>query len=174
MERRIALVAIVVAVLVALGVAAYAYMAIAPRSHEQAYSPAAPHHARHHPMSPGHPLAGHGHCKPVHPVAKPPRHHGPRIVVSTEFRKHVLGILMSDNRTATLLKEGYNVTAIKPVIEGIVQGDGTVSLKAVKAVVLLREKSGNTRGAALVVVDLVSGKVVRIIEHQVTAWSQTG
>ena len=82
--------------------------------------------------------------------------------------------MMNDSRTAALLKEGYNVTAIKPIIQGVVEGDGTVTLHAVKAAVVLREKNGNTRGAALVVVDLVNNKVVKIIEHETTVWSQQG
>ncbi len=165
MEKRGVLVAIVVAAIVALGVAAYAYTAMKPGSSAKPVAPT-------HPPHPG-PWSH----KPVaHPPRHKPwlRHHGPRLVLSDEFKKHVLEILMSDNRTATLLREGYNVTAIKPIIQGVVEGDGTVTLHAVKAVVVLREKNGNTRGAALVVVDLVNNKVVKIIEHETTVWSQQG
>ncbi len=166
MERHVLLVAIAVAALVALGVAAYAYTTTMHQGRAaDNWAPMAP---MHHRPGPWH------HC----PIAHPPRHgpwvkhHAPRLVLSDEFRHHVLEILMSDNRTAALLKEGYNVTLIKPVIQGVVEGDGTVTLHAVKAIVVLREKSGDTHGAALVVVDLVNNKVVKIVEHETTVWSQ--
>lgn len=161
-------VAIVVAALVALGVAAYAYTAM----NKTSANPYAAHHR------PGHhaPFAAHAPCKPEGPLAKlrEAHRHAPRLVLSQEFRNHVIEILLSDNRTAALLHKGFNVTVIKPIVQGVVEGDGTVTLHAVKAVVLLREKSGNTRAAAIAIVDLVNNKVVRLIEHSVTVWGQQG
>ncbi len=166
MERHVLLAAIAVAALVAFGVAAYAYTAATkPGKAANTWSPMIP---THHRPGPWH------HGQAAHPPRHEPwaKHHGPRLVLSDEFKQHVLEILMSDNRTAALLNEGYNITAIKPVIQGVVEGDGTVTLHAVKAIVVLREKNGNTHGAALVVVDLVNNKVVKIVEHETRVWSQ--
>jgi len=114
----------------------------------------------------------HWHWYPEHPLRHPwiKRHHGPRLVLSNEFKNHVLEILMSDNRTAVLLKEGYKVAAIKPVIEGFVSGNGTVELRAVKAIVVMKKETGVTHGVAVAVVDLVHGKVVRLVGHENIAW----
>lgn len=163
-------VAIVVAALVALGAAAYAYTAM-NKSHVAPYAP------WHHLVPWGHrgPVA-HPHCR--HGGAfyehQQAQRHGPHLVLSQEFREHVVEILMSDNRTAALLHEGFNITAIKPIVQGVVEGDGTVKLHVVKAIVVLREKSGDTRAAAIAVVDLVSGKVVKLVEHSTTVWSSQG
>ena len=188
MERHVLLAAIAIAALVALGVAAYAYASMNKGDAAKPVPRIQPYHGPHEPWWTSN-ASPQGKCPcpwapgPRHhgPAAHPPKHeplarqhHGPRLVLSDEFRHHVLEILMSDNRTAALLNEGYNVTAIKPVIQGVVEGDGTVALHAVKAIVVLREKSGNTHGTALVVVDLVNNRVAKIIEHETTVWGQQG
>lgn len=89
---------------------------------------------------------------------------GPRVVVSDEFKERVVGVLRSDSDTAKLLAEGYNITNVKPVIKAYVGADGTVSFKAVEAIVTLH-KSGT--GWALVIVNIEQSKVVKIYTYSV-------
>jgi hypothetical protein len=81
------------------------------------------------------------------------------ITVSEEFKANVLNITKSDTDVQQLLAEGYNVTAVRPIIETTVEGDGSVVTKATRAVVMLTK---DTTGYASVWVDLTSGKVTRI------------
>lgn len=80
------------------------------------------------------------------------------IEVSDEFTSKVKGILESDPDVSKLLSEGYNVTAIRPVITLSVAGDGTVTMKATRAVATLRKDSS----WAIVHVDVAQGKVISI------------
>uniref|UniRef100_A0A7J3X6N8 Uncharacterized protein n=1 Tax=Thermofilum pendens TaxID=2269 RepID=A0A7J3X6N8_THEPE len=82
------------------------------------------------------------------------------VQVSSEYESRVLEILKADPDTSKLLSEGYNVTAIRPLITAVVSGTGDVSLKAARAVVLLRGPSGS---AAQVLVDVEQGKVLKIV-----------
>jgi len=89
---------------------------------------------------------------------------GPRVEVSEEFKERVTSIVSNDPDASKLLSEGYNITGIKPVIKAYVGADGTVSLKAVEAVVTLH-KSGT--GTALVIVNVEQGKVVKIYTYTI-------
>ena len=84
---------------------------------------------------------------------------GMPITVSEEFKEKVLNITESDSDVQQLLADGYNVTAVRPIIETIVEGDGSVVTKATSAVVMLAK---DTTGYASVWVDLEAAKVTRI------------
>lgn len=84
---------------------------------------------------------------------------GMTITVSDEFKENVLNITESDPDVQQLLTDGYNVTAVRPIIKTIVEGDGSVVTKATSAVVMLAK---DTTGYASVWVDLEAAKVTRI------------
>ncbi len=81
------------------------------------------------------------------------------ITVSDAFKENVLSIAENDSDVKQLLAQGYNVTAIRPIIQTIVEGDGSVVTKATGAMVILQK---DTTGLALVRVDLTAAKVARI------------
>ncbi|MCS7099337.1 MAG: hypothetical protein NZ925_03230, partial [Sulfolobales archaeon] len=89
---------------------------------------------------------------------------GPRVEVSEEYRRKVIDIATKDPDVAKLLAEGYNITAIKPIVKLYVGGDGTVTLRADEAVVVLRKN----RNIALVLVNLREERVTRIIIRGIT------
>ena len=80
------------------------------------------------------------------------------VKVSKEFASKVLNILKRDPDASKLLSEGYNVTAVRPIVTLSVAGDGTVTLKATQAVVTLRKDSS----WAVVRVNVAQGKVISI------------
>lgn len=82
----------------------------------------------------------------------------PPVEVSEEYRERVLEIIRRDPDTAKLLEEGYNVTHVRPIIKAYVGADGSVTLRADQALVVLRKD----RSLALALVDLREGRVVRI------------
>lgn len=84
--------------------------------------------------------------------------YGP-IEVSEEFKENVINIAKKDSDVQNLLNEGYNVTAVKPIIKTVVEGDGTVIAKATSAILILQK---GTTGRAIVWVNLEQGKVTRI------------
>lgn len=88
---------------------------------------------------------------------------GFEVVVSDEFKQKVINILQSDPDTATLLSQGYNVTLVKPIITATVAGDGSVTMRATKAVVVLCNGNG---GRAVVYVDVEAGKVLAIYKFE--------
>jgi len=90
---------------------------------------------------------------------------GPRVEVSEEYRSRVLEILSRDEDAAKLLKEGYNVTAVKPIVKAYVAADGSVTLRASQAMVTLVKKG---EGAAVALVDLEQGKVVKLVVYSKT------
>jgi len=90
---------------------------------------------------------------------------GPRVEVSEGYRSRVLEILSKDEDAAKLLKEGYNVTAVKPIVKAYVAADGTVTLKASQALVTLVKKG---EGVAVTLVDLEQGKVVKLVVYSKT------
>jgi len=92
-------------------------------------------------------------------LGKPRWWRGYSVEVSSEYRERVLSILKSDPDASKLLSEGYNVTAVRPIIRAVVGGTGEVTLQAKEAVVLLR----GPQGFAQVLVDLSQGRVVRIV-----------
>ena len=59
-----------------------------------------------------------------------------------------------------LLADAYNITDVRPIINTIVEADGTVTMKATTAIVML---SQNTTGKAFVTVNVDEGKVTEIV-----------
>ena len=84
---------------------------------------------------------------------------GMTIAVSDEFKQNVLNITENDSDVQQLLADGYNVTGVRPIIQTIVEGDGSVVTKATSAIVMLQK---DTTGYASVFVDLEAAKVTRI------------
>ena len=99
----------------------------------------------------------------------PERHgHGPgggrsgfmAVTISQEFKDNVINIMQNDTDVQQLLADGYNITDVRPIISATVEGDGTVTMKATSAIVVL---SKDTTGRATVWVDLEQAKVTRIM-----------
>lgn len=88
---------------------------------------------------------------------------GFEVIVSDEFKQKVIGILQQDPDTASLLEQGYNVTEVKPIITMIVGGDGSITLKATKAIAILCK---NSAGRVLVYIDVDVGKVLAIYKFE--------
>jgi hypothetical protein len=86
-----------------------------------------------------------------------------QINVSEEFKENVMNIAQSDSDVQNLLSAGYENTNIQPIIKATVQGNGDVTVQATGAIVTLR----NSENRALVQVDLVAGKVTRIVQRTV-------
>jgi len=80
------------------------------------------------------------------------------IEVSEEYTVAVNAILSKDSDVANLVSQGYNVTAIKPIIKTVIGADGTVSTKATTAVVFMQ----GTSGFATVKVDVTNQAVTEI------------
>jgi hypothetical protein len=83
-----------------------------------------------------------------------------RIEISEEYKANIRNILNSDEDVKKLLENGYNITAITPIIKAVVQGNGEVVLKATEATVTLRK---DNEGIAYVEVNLELSKVTRIV-----------
>ena len=94
---------------------------------------------------------------------------GWRVEVSSEFKERVLSILRSDPDTSKLLQQGYNVTAIRPVLTLTVGASGEATLKAKQAIVLLRSPSGH----AVAIVDVEQGKVTKVVSVTKTVVSKS-
>ena len=84
---------------------------------------------------------------------------GPLTSVSEEFKENVINIAKSDPDVQNLLNAGYENMRVNPIIRATVQGNGDVTFKATAAIVTLNKN----RSRALVQVDLVAGKVTRIV-----------
>lgn len=81
------------------------------------------------------------------------------VTVSQEFKDNVINTMQNDTDVQQLLADGYNITDVRPIISATVEGDGTVTMKATSAIVVL---SKDTTGRATVWVDLGQAKVTRI------------
>jgi hypothetical protein len=84
---------------------------------------------------------------------------GGGVEISSEYNATITAILENDTDVASLLSQGYNVTAIHPIIKTVVEGDGTVTAKATTATVTL---TNGTTGFARVTVDIENSKVTYI------------
>jgi hypothetical protein len=85
--------------------------------------------------------------------------------VSEEYKTNVITVAENDTDVQALMAEGYNVTDVRPIIETIVEADGTVTMKATTAIVALVK---DTTGRAMVWVDIESVTVTRIEIHSIT------
>ncbi len=89
---------------------------------------------------------------------------GPRLVVSEEYRERVVEIAMEDPDVSKLVEEGFNVTNVRPIVRAYVGADGSVSLRADEALVVLR-KDGSV---AVVLVSLSEERVIKVVVRTVT------
>jgi hypothetical protein len=85
---------------------------------------------------------------------------GGSITVSEEYKDNVINIAQNDSDVQTLLADGYNITAVRPIINTVVEADGTVTMKATTAIVMLEK---DTTGRAFVTVNVEEGKVTEIV-----------
>ena len=85
---------------------------------------------------------------------------GGSITVSQEYKDKVINIAKIDSDVQSLLADGYNITDVRPIINTIVEADGTVTMKATTAVVMLEK---DTTGRAFVTVNVEEGKVTEIV-----------
>jgi hypothetical protein len=85
---------------------------------------------------------------------------GGSITVSQEYNDTVINIVQNDSDVQNLLADGYNITDVRPIINTIVEADGTVTMKATTAIVML---SKNTTGRAFVTVNVEEEKVTEIV-----------
>jgi hypothetical protein len=85
---------------------------------------------------------------------------GGPITVSQDYKDNVINIAQNDSDVQNLLADGYNITDVRPIINTIVEADGTVTMKATTAIVIL---SQNTTGRAFVTVNVEQGKVTQIV-----------
>jgi hypothetical protein len=81
------------------------------------------------------------------------------IQVSSAFTQNVTNILNSSSDVQALFNQGWNVTSIRPVITTTIDGNGNLVTQATSANVILQ----GTNGRALVVVDLTTQKVTKIV-----------
>jgi hypothetical protein len=82
------------------------------------------------------------------------------IEVSEEFEQTVISIAESDTDVQDLINDGYNVTAVRPIIKTVVDGEGNVVTKATNAVLTLQN---GTTGHATVMVDIEEAKVTQTV-----------
>lgn len=81
------------------------------------------------------------------------------IQVSAAYTQNVTNVLNSSSDVQALFSQGYNVTSIRPVLTRTIDGNGNVITQATTANVVLQGPNGR----ALVVVDLTTGKVTKIV-----------
>jgi hypothetical protein len=82
------------------------------------------------------------------------------VQVSDEFKQTVTGIAENDTDVQNLINDGYNLTSVTPIIQSVLNGDGTVVTKATSAVLTLQK---DTTGHATVMVNIEEAKVTQIV-----------
>jgi len=81
------------------------------------------------------------------------------IQISSAFTQNVTNILNSSTDVQALFSQGWNVTSIRPIITTTLDGNGNIVTQATTANVILE----GTNGRALVVVNLTTEKVTKIV-----------
>ena len=84
------------------------------------------------------------------------------ITVTQAYKDNVISIVKNDSDVQNLLTNGYNITSIRPIISTIIEADGTLTMKAPTAIVVLEKDTANATGRALVTVNVEGAKVTRI------------
>jgi hypothetical protein len=82
------------------------------------------------------------------------------IQVSEEYDQKVINIAENDTDVKNLLVEGYNVTAVRPIISTVIDAQGYVTTRASTTVLLLQK---DTSGFAYVTVNVDGAKVTQIV-----------
>ncbi len=85
------------------------------------------------------------------------------VEVSEEFEQKVTSIAESDTDVQDLLTEGYNITAIRPIIKRVVDADGYLTTKTTNAIVVLHKDTSEASGRAIVSVDMDSEMVTKVV-----------
>lgn len=86
------------------------------------------------------------------------------IQVSSDFTQNVTNIAKNDTDVQNLLNQGFNITAVRPIISTVVDGNGNIVTKATNADLTLQ----STNGRSIVVVDLNQAKVTKIVTITMT------
>ncbi len=82
------------------------------------------------------------------------------IEVSEEFKQTVTSIAENDTDVQNLINDGYNATAIRPILKTVIDAEGNVVTKATSAILTLQK---DTTGYATVTVNIDGAKVTQII-----------
>lgn len=82
------------------------------------------------------------------------------VEISAEYNQTVTSIAQNDSDIQNLIAQGYSITAIRPVIKNVVDGQGYVTTRATTAVVILEK---DTSGRATALVDIEQNKVTEIV-----------
>ncbi len=80
--------------------------------------------------------------------------------LSSAYNATINSILANDTDVQNLIAQGYNVTAINPIIHSVIGADGTITTQATTAIITLQ--NGNS-GFATVKVDITNSKVTQIV-----------
>lgn len=82
------------------------------------------------------------------------------IEISSDYVSTVNNILNNDTDVQNLVSQGFNVTAIRPMVKNVIGADGTISTSAATAIVIMQN---GTSGHATVSVDITNAKVTQIV-----------
>ena len=85
--------------------------------------------------------------------------------VSSEYTTNITNIVNADSDVQNLISQGFNITAIRPIISTTIDGNGNIVTKASTANVFLE---GNNGSRSFVIVDLSQEKVTKIVTLTVT------
>lgn len=89
------------------------------------------------------------------------------VEVSPEYNSTVISVLESNPEIAQLLGQGYYIAWIKPVVKAYISGSGDITLKATQAIVTLT----NSTAIYVYSVDIVNSTVTLLAYHQVPSYS---
>jgi hypothetical protein len=88
------------------------------------------------------------------------------ITVSQAYNDTVISIAKNDSAVQNLLADGYSITQVRPIISTVIGANGTVTMQATTAIVVLENTSTNATtsvsGRAFVTVNVQEGKVTEI------------
>ena len=91
---------------------------------------------------------------------------GGNITVSQAYNNTVIGIAKNDSNVQNLLVEGYSITEVRPIISAVIGANGSVTMQATTAIVVLENTSANATTSisdrAFVTVSVQEGKVTKI------------
>jgi hypothetical protein len=92
---------------------------------------------------------------------------GETLNVSQAFKDNVISIAEINKDVQNLITNGYNVTAVMPIITATVEANGTVTFEATSAIVTLTlsttGQNTTSTGRALVWVNVQQAKVTKIV-----------
>ena len=80
--------------------------------------------------------------------------------LSSAYNATINSILTNDTDVQNLIAQGYNVTAIHPIVHSVIGADGTITTQATTAIVTMQ--NGDS-GFATVKVDITNSKVTQIV-----------